>query len=91
MNLREFWIIARDVLLVLTGIGGIVHQELGPASEVSEALLLAYAGLIGVPGAIGLFQLRGSTAGGGATNSGSPSPSPEPSPSQQPSSPSSSA
>jgi len=45
------------------GFAGIVHQELGPASEVNEVLLLVFVSMVGGPALLNLLSLRsGSTA-----------------------------
>jgi hypothetical protein len=64
--------VSRDAGCILVGLGGIVHQQI--TGNVSEALLLVYTTLLGVPMGIGLLSLR---QNGGPATTGPSSPSPD--------------
>ncbi|MDG4799061.1 hypothetical protein [Micromonospora sp. WMMD980] len=68
--------IVLDVGCILVGLGGIVHQTVLVApGQASEALLVAYVSVLGIPAGVGLLSLR---ASGGSGTTGPPSPSPGP-------------
>jgi hypothetical protein len=50
--------VARDIGSMAVGFAGIIHQELGPASEVNEVLLLVFVSMIGGPAVLNLLSLR---------------------------------
>lgn len=52
--------VVRDVMSLVVGFGGIIFQQ--ATGQVNVALLMVYTAMLGLPGAIGLFQLaRGSS------------------------------
>ena len=55
MRIRAFLTIARDVLCLVWGFGGIAIQQL--SGRVDLALLTAYMALIGVPGGFAIATL----------------------------------
>lgn len=71
MKIGDVVTVARDILCIVIGLAGIAHQELvGP---VKTELLLVYTTMLGVPGAVGLWQLRGNRSGGTDTTGSSQS------------------
>jgi hypothetical protein len=49
---------ARDVGFLLVGFGGVIYQQL--TGRVNPWLLAVFTTMLGIPGALGLLQLRGS-------------------------------
>ena len=71
------------MVCIVIGGGGITHQTLvGP---VNEWLLGVFLALLGLPGGIGLWSLRGQTGATTTTESSSQSPPPSSLPQQSPS------
>lgn len=62
---------ARDVGFIVVGLGGIIYQQI--TGLVNVELLLVYLALLGVPGALGLLQLRGNGSSGPPPTVGPPS------------------
>lgn len=74
MKIGAILTIVRDVLFLLWGFGGIAYQQL--TGQVNPWLLAVYTTMLGIPGAIGLLQLRGRPATRDTAGSSSSSPSP---------------
>ncbi|MDG4762375.1 hypothetical protein [Micromonospora sp. WMMD710] len=76
MKIERVIRIALDLGCILVGLGGIVHQTvLVPPGQASEALLVTFVSVLGIPAGVGLLSLRSS---GGTTTASGPSPSPAP-------------
>lgn len=74
MKLQALLTLARDVGLIVVGLGGIIYQQV--TGQVNLELLLVYLTLLGIPGALGLLQLRGGGNGEPPPTAGPPSDSP---------------
>lgn len=57
MRLQALLTIARDAGFLVVGFGGVIYQQL--TGNVNPWLLAVYTTMLGIPGAIGLLQLRG--------------------------------
>lgn len=57
MRTQALITIARDVGFLLVGFGGVIYQQV--TGNVNPWLLAVYTTMLGIPGAIGLLQLRG--------------------------------
>lgn len=69
MKLERGITVARDLLCLLLGVGGIIYQQV--TGNVHWELLLVYMGILGVPGAMALISLI-SGSGSGPTTESSP-------------------
>lgn len=74
MRLQALITVARDAGFLLVGFGGIVYQQI--TGQVNPWLLGVYTTMLGIPGAIGLLQLRGTGKPATPPTPGSSSPSP---------------
>lgn len=74
MKLQALITVARDVGFLLIGFGGVVYQQI--SGNVNPWLLAVYTTMLGIPGAIGLLQLRGTGKPATPSTPGSPPPSP---------------
>lgn len=79
MRIQALLTIVRDAGFLLVGFGGVVFQQL--TGNVNPWLLAVYTTMLGIPGAIGLLQLRGS---GKQSAPATPSPSSSSPPSSSP-------
>lgn len=83
MRLQALITAARDVGFLIVGFGGVIYQQL--TGKVNPWLLAVFTTMLGIPGALGLLQLRGSgrqtaptTPPGPSSPPSSSSPSPPP-------------
>jgi hypothetical protein len=74
VNLQAAATVVRDLVVTATGVFGVIHEEL--TGRANPYLLLLYAVVLQVPGAIGLFQaiVVGKQVPTGTTSTSSPSP-----------------
>jgi len=64
--------VVRDAGFLLVGFGGVIYQQV--TGDVNPWLLAVYTTMLGIPGAIGLLQLRGSRVTPPTASSSSSSP-----------------
>jgi uncharacterized membrane protein HdeD (DUF308 family) len=64
-------VVLRDVVLLLVGVFGILHQEI--TGQANPLLLGVYTTLLGIPGATSALALLKGTGSGGTTPSEPPS------------------
>lgn len=57
MRLQALITAVRDVGFLVVGFGGVIYQQL--TGRVNPWLLAVFTTMLGIPGAIGLLQLRG--------------------------------
>jgi len=69
----KWFVILRDVTLLVVGVFGLLHQEL--TGQANPYLLGVYTTLLGIPGAANAIALLKSTGSGESTHSPPPVPS----------------
>lgn len=74
MKIERTIVIVKDVLLFGTGLAGIVYQQV--TGEVHPLLLAVFTIMVGLPGALALWTLRGNsfTASQSSESQSQPSP-----------------